>query len=407
MANHDKIEDSSLKENQMESFIRNNLHLSDRQIAEKWMGETGEHMTKRMVLKRRQKWGIERDASQTSVNAHPTLTPEEAVAKDKTVKRLSENERVTKKKYKLILEENERLEELVQGVHELSAQKTQIVIKPKSKSGGEATMFAVASDWHIEEEVTLDQTSGLSEYDLNISKSRSEQFFQVALHLTEIERQHTDVNTLVVCLLGDFISSDIHEDTSKSALLEPIHAIKRCREYLDAGIRYLLENSDLNLKFVCHSGNHGRKDKGQLIANEAGNSLEYLMYHFLASDFRNEKRVEFMIPEGYHSYMRLYDNYTVRFHHGHAIRYGGGVGGITIPVNKAISAWNDGRKADLDVFGHFHQAFDGQNFICNGSMIGYSAYGLFVKGRYQRPQQMFFGIHNEHGKFVTRPILFE
>jgi hypothetical protein len=69
--------------------------------------------------------------------------------------------------------------------------------------------------------------------------------------------------------------------------------------------------------------------------------------------------------------LQIYD-VTVRFHHGHSIRYAGGVGGIYIPTNKAIAQWNKGRHADLDVFGHFHQLRDGGNFICNGSLIGYN-----------------------------------
>ena len=32
----------------------------------------------------------------------------------------------------------------------------------------------------------------------------------------------------------------------------------------------------------------------------------------------------------------------------------GGVGGITIPLNKAISAWNNQRMADYDILGHYH-----------------------------------------------------
>jgi hypothetical protein len=45
----------------------------------------------------------------------------------------------------------------------------------------------------------------------------------------------------------------------------------------------------------------------------------------------------------------------IRFHHGDYIKFNGGVGGISIPVeNKSIELeWCS--RAALDVFGHFHQ----------------------------------------------------
>ena len=138
-------------------------------------------------------------------------------------------------------------------------------------------------------------------------------------------------------------------------------------------------------------------------ATEQGNSLEVYMYHNLALHFAGEKRVRFIIAEGYHTYVDVY-GYTVRLHHGHNLRYGGGVGGIFIPVNKAIAQWNKGRRADLDVFGHFHQFKDGGNFICNGSLIGYNAFALSIKADYEKPQQAFFLIDKKRGKSIVAPI---
>jgi hypothetical protein len=91
---------------------------------------------------------------------------------------------------------------------------------------------------------------------------------------------------------------------------------------------------------------------------------------------------------------------------GARIRYGGGVGGLTIPANKAITQWNRLKHADFDCFGHFHQAFDGGTFISNGSMIGYNAYAISIKAAYEEPVQMLFGIHSKLGKYITRSIKF-
>ena len=94
----------------------------------------------------------------------------------------------------------------------------------------------------------------------------------------------------------------------------------------------------------------------------------------------------------------------LRFHHGHGMKYGGGVGGIYIPINKAIAQWNKALRADLDVFGHWHQFRDGGNFICNGSIIGYNAYALRIKADYEEPKQAFFLMDKNRGKTIVAPI---
>jgi len=144
----------------------------------------------------------------------------------------------------------------------------------------------------------------------------------------------------------------------------------------------------------------------QRIATEEGNSLERVMYHHLAVLFRNEPRLKWVISQGYHSYVTVL-NTVIRFHHGHAIRYGGGVGGITIPVNKAIAQWNKSKVAGLDVFGHYHQFFDGGNFITNGSLIGYNTYALSIKASFEKPKQALLLIDRDRGKTCVWPILFD
>ncbi len=115
------------------------------------------------------------------------------------------------------------------------------------------------------------------------------------------------------------------------------------------------------------------------------------------------------MPEGPHSYIELYPGQpgatTIRFQHGHMVKYGGGVGGLTIPLNKAIAQWNRGKHADLDVLGHFHQMFDGGNFIVNGSLIGYDSFALSIKASYEKPKQALFLIDRKRGRTFTCPIL--
>jgi hypothetical protein len=173
---------------------------------------------------------------------------------------------------------------------------------------------------------------------------------------------------------------------------------------LSAGIRYLLDNTSLNITIPCHSGNHARTTKKIHVSTEAGNSLEYVLYHNLAYEFKDNKRIKFIIPTSYHSFVEV-GGLTIRFHHGHAMKYLGGIGGIYISVNKAIAQWNKVQRADLDVFGHFHQFRIGGNFVCNGSVIGWNEFANFIKADFEKPKQAFFLIdHKRKEMTVTAPI---
>lgn len=279
-------------------------------------------------------------------------------------------------------------------------------IEPRKPSGtSESTMVYLLSDWHSEEEVLPGQVGGLNQHNLAIGEQRAKNAWQGCQRFYDIFSKDTTIDTIVIGLLGDFITNSIHEDGAESNLLAPSDAIYRVQNLLLSGIRFLLDTTKADLLFVCHSGNHGRTTKEQRIATETGNSLEQYMFYNMRDIMANEPRVKFQIAEGYHSYVDIFGKYKIRFHHGHGMNFGGGVGGITVPVNKAISQWNKGVKADLDCFGHFHTRLDGGNFVSNGSLIGYNAYALRIKADYERPAQQLFLVNKKYGmKGVVTPI---
>ena len=165
----------------------------------------------------------------------------------------------------------------------------------------------------------------------------------------------------------------------------------------------ILSETNVNLIIPCSSGNHGRITDKQRTATEYGNSLEILMYKQLEKYFNKEDRIKFIINDSYLTYVKIF-NYNCRFHHGHALKYGGGIGGLFIPAYKAISQWNKSMYANYDFFGHFHQLKDGANFISNGSLVGYNAYAVKIKADYEKPKQFFGIIDEERGLEVTRKI---
>src|SRR5271163_826629 len=284
-----------------------------------------------------------------------------------------------------------------------------IEISPKAKSGvSESAAVMVWSDWHSEETVLPDQVSGKNEFNLKIFHERFWNLLCGNMAWFRINAKATSIKTIVLALLGDFITGSIHDDLMEGNQLQPADAIYNVFSYLATGIQYVLDNTEPDVELIvpCHSGNHGRMTVEQRIATEAGNSLEYFMYLMLRDRFQDNKRVKFIVQSGYHSYISFFEGaFDMRTHHGHQINYQGGVGGITIPVNKAIAQWNKARPVQLDVFGHFHTKFDGGNFISNGALIGYSAYAVSIKGTYEEPSQQQFLINREYSaKTAVMPV---
>lgn len=379
-------------------FIRENAHLSDEVLSEK-ITSRYEAVSKEAVRKRRTSMGLPAFTSQDV-----EIAPVERIAIDRSM-------RVEKSKLKDV---TRLYETALEHINELESEREAWVAKsgqftiPKKVGTGtdEAVAVALASDWHVEELVRKAWVGGKNEYNLDIAKARAIEFFQNTLRLLKKEQQDVKIEKLILWLGGDFITGNIHDENMETAQLLPIEAMIFAEELLKSGITYLLDNSDVSLVIPCNAGNHSRITKKQRHSTDVGNSLETIMYHHLANHFSGNKRVQFILQEGYHVIVRVYDNYSIRFHHGHNIRYGGGIGGIYIPAKKAISQWQKSEAVQLDCFGHLHTQKVDTDFICNGSMIGFSPFAIAIKADYEKPQQCFFMVSKKRGRTGVFPITF-
>lgn len=329
-----------------------------------------------------------------------------AVRRDRMEMRSNREERELKTKYRHLLEQHEKLDAELDAALSLAAA-TLDPIKIDVSGGGEseAVAFAIASDWHVEERVEAATVNGLNKYNLEVAEYRAKKFFERALRMVKKEQQDVKIETLVLALLGDFITGRIHEENLETCDLRPMDAILFAQRLVYSGIKFLLENSDLKLVIPCRPGNHSRITKFVHAATEDGNALETLMYASLAQQFAGEERVTFEIQPSYHCILDVM-GHTVRLHHGHAIKFGGGVGGLHIPLRKAIAQWNMTQRAELDILGHWHSySASTRNYIVNGSLIGISPYGIRIRADYEDPIQAFFLLDRARGVTVQIPLL--
>ena len=337
--------------------------------------------------------------------ARKTLTDEVAasldaasqLAADAELARLRAELASYRKRYAAALEqidrERERADALV-SLQGLTAKPAKPLTKTVKGKRHAATMVVLLSDIHCEETVRPETVNGLNSFDLDVCEARlaelQERFFTMLAH----ERTLADIDRVVVWMGGDLISGMIHPELAEENSLHPLAAIRwigeRLRGFLDA-----ISDSAREVIVATSCGNHGRTTE-KLRTNEADTSYEHHLYLTMRAA-ETRPNVRWQIGEGHLNYLDL-DGFVVRFCHGHAVRYQGGIGGIHVPLNKAIAAWNATTHADLTCLGHWHQFSWGRagRYVSNGSVIGHSAYAVRIKATYEPPCQAAIVI--DHGR---------
>jgi hypothetical protein len=268
----------------------------------------------------------------------------------------------------------------------------------------EAVAIALASDWHVEETVEAASVNGLNEYRLPIAKIRIQKFFATIARLAEIERHGARIDDLILWLGGDLMSGMIHEELAETNSKTPTQTILWLQERLLEGIATLKPHFK-RILIPTSYGNHGRTTKKPRHGSGAAHSYEWLLYRILEGRTAGDSQVEWQIADSYFNFMEVYDR-RLRFHHGDSLKFFGGIGGLSIPVEKSIAQWNKSpNRAALDLFGHWHQYQQSRTWLCNGSLVGYNAYALSIKASFEPPTQTFFLMDKKRGRTMTAPIL--
>ncbi len=279
-------------------------------------------------------------------------------------------------------------------------------ITPRERWSGlrEGTPVFLLSDLHLEEEVKPESVGYVNQFNLAIARSRMTRLFEGIRWFTETQRQTFAIKDVCVWLGGDMFTNYLHDDNIESNQLAPPAAFAFAKQLITDGLRYILEDKSIERLVVpCNDGNHGRMTKELRSASRTDMSLETLMYGMMASEFADDPRVQFEIAQGDHLYTTIH-NKIIRWTHGAEVRGGMGIGGITVPLYRAMSRWETVRHADLTVGGHFHTRLSFRDIEMNGSLIGYNAYAQRIGARFEEPAQSAFMIDSKRGKALCTPL---
>jgi hypothetical protein len=279
-------------------------------------------------------------------------------------------------------------------------------ISRREKTSGlrEGTAVILASDWHVEEHVPLRSDTWGNYYDLEVADRRVRRFFDGAAWLINTQRQVFALRDVLLWLGGDLITGYLRNENREENQLSPTQAIAWLKARLVLGIdSFLADKKTERLVIVCSHGNHGRTTEKRQISTGAHNSYEWLLYQWLADHYRDNKRVSVVTDSANHQYVQVYD-FNLHFHHGDEVKYQGGIGGIAVPLMKAVAGWNAVRHCHYHHMGHWHQYSDFGSVTVNGSLIGYNAYAMSVRAKPEAPQQAFYVLDSKRGKTAMHPI---
>jgi len=276
-----------------------------------------------------------------------------------------------------------------------------------SNKRDQGTPIIQYSDWHVEEKIEKVTTGGRNEFNPDIARKRSQVLATNTLKLIKKERQDLDIKQLVVCLGGDFINNYLHDHDVQMNFMSPVEATMFAKELLKQTLLTLAHNAQVDkIVLLCVRGNHGRLTKRMQSSNDYKMNLEAILYHTLKQEL-NDDIFEWHIPESELAYIDVYGK-NIRAFHGHQVNYQGGVGDITIPINKAIMKWDKTNKADWNLMHHYHSYWmPTRNTSLNGSLCGWNSYALSIGAPYEQALQTFHLLDAKRGFTTRMPILCE
>lgn len=271
-----------------------------------------------------------------------------------------------------------------------------IAVSDTDKS--ERLPILVLSDTHIEERVDPKQVDGKNKHNLKIAELKHEKWASTAVKFIRQEQERGPCNRIVLAILGDLMSGHIHREFLEVCELTPTECVPELVRLLSSCIDFFLAEFDGEILIPCCGGNHGRDTIKRQIATGPKHCYETAVYQILAAHYRDNDRVTFSIATSPESVVSI-GGYKIRVWHGDRIRYSGGIGGISVPLNRFIDRYGQG--VDLDLLGHFHQfQLIQRRAIVNGSMIGYSPYAMWLGFPPEPPIQAMASVHLKTKRLV-------
>lgn len=340
------------------------------------------------------------DAKARGLTAKTAVTDEVAILRTKV--------KLLQKEVDSIKRSNDEAADIrreIYGLAKATPEPPNWILKPHGK-GLSGVPVTIWSDWHWGEVVNPAEVGGVNSFNRAIAKQRLKQLVASTIDLAFNHMTHPDYPGIVICLGGDMITGNIHEelrDTNEGYVQQTLLELQ---EELITALS-LMADKFKRVFVPCVVGNHGRMTHKPRMKGRVFESYEWNLYCQLERHFKNDKRIQFLIPEETDAY------FTVMGHrflltHGDTLGVKGGDGiiGCLGPIARGAfkvgrSESQIGRDFDTMLIGHWHTYVprgDSIPVIVNGALKGYDEYArLGLRVSYTRPSQALWFVHEKYG----------
>jgi hypothetical protein len=259
------------------------------------------------------------------------------------------------------------------------------------------------SDWHLGEEIRPQEVRWLNGYNPAIADRRLERYFERVLRLSFDYVKGFEYTGVVVSMLGDMVSGDIHEELRMTNSLPTMTTVLRYVPRVAAGLK-LFAHHFKKVWVVVTVGNHGRDREKIIFKGRVERNYDWLFGQLLADHLADDKRIAFAISPAHQFKYRIHAT-TYLASHGDEAKGGSGIAAMYSPL---MLAAHRKRRVDRDwsywECGHWHQRSDWADVEVNGSGKGYDEYAMGKSFGHQWPEQDFSIIDPQYGKICHWPV---
>ncbi len=299
----------------------------------------------------------------------------------------------------------EKIRAEIFGLAERSPEPPEWITGKGVADGNRGGPITIWSDWHWGEVVNPDEVGGVNEFNVKIARARAKRLVDITVDLcyNHMGRAKTAYPGIVVCLGGDMVGGDIHEELMATNDRTTHQSINDLTDTLAAAVETVA--GKFGRVFIpCVVGNHGRSTRKPRMKGRVFTNYDWTVYCNLEREFRKSKHVQFLVSNEADASFNLFGHrYLLTHGDSLGVKGGDGIIGALGPIMRGSlktsrSEAQIGRSYDTLVIGHWHQYLTLPGLIVNNSLKGYDEYArLGLRAPYSRPSQALWFSHPEHG----------
>ena len=298
--------------------------------------------------------------------------------------------------------------------------------KPKGKvrAASAQSMIAPLADTHIGDNVEADEMVGLNSYNIDIFNKRLYGWATQVLTLAELRRNSVEIDELVIPMLGDMISGDIHMELALTNNDHNMGQMIRGANLIAQALMFLAPHFD-KVRVPCVVGNHGRMTRKPPMKNKYMD-WDYMLYQWVSVFCRNQKNIEFHIPKSFMTSVEV-KNRNILVSHGDFVNGAGSGTAISKGIlnMRNILQFRKGLQDEIGklrneeiglpeyfdsvLIGHFHRIDEidigtGAIHIC-GCMKGGDEFAMQRVQAINKPRQLALYYHPKYGE-IGKDIIY-